>query len=47
MESRIGMSQRERDILKIMSTVLQGKRTQSEVASGERTAGKARRADLK
>ena len=32
MESRIEMSQRERDILKIMSAVLQGKRTQSEAA---------------
>ena len=32
MESRIEMSQRERDILKIMSTVLQGRRTQCEAA---------------
>jgi transposase len=32
MGSRIEMSQRERDILKIMSPVLQGKRTQSEAA---------------
>jgi transposase len=32
MESRIEMSQRERDILKIMNAVLQGKRTQSEAA---------------
>ena len=32
MESRIEMSQHERDVLKVMSTVLQGKRTQSEAA---------------
>jgi Helix-turn-helix domain len=32
MESRIEMSQHERDVLKIMSAVLQGKRTQSEAA---------------
>jgi transposase len=32
MESRIEMSQRERDLLKVMSTVLRGERTQSEAA---------------
>jgi hypothetical protein len=32
MESRIEMSQRERDILKIITALLQGKRTQSEAA---------------
>lgn len=32
MESRISMSQRERDALKIMSAVLRGERTQAEAA---------------
>jgi DNA-binding CsgD family transcriptional regulator len=32
MESRIEMSQRESDVLKIMSSVLQGEKTQSEPA---------------
>ena len=32
MESRISMSQRERDVLKVMSAVLRGERTQAETA---------------
>ncbi len=32
MESRIEMSQHERDVLKIISSVLQGERTQREAA---------------